>query len=204
MREQRVFLTSVVGAITAAVVAAGEGRAEGHTPTTLSGYAAVFDTETVIGEWFREVIERGAFDQALARPDDVRALINHDASLVLGRTAARTLRLAIDERGLRYEVDLPDTTYARDLATSVSRGDVTQSSFGFRVAEDSWEHPKTAAELPLRRVRSVELYDVSPVTYPAYDTTSVSTRARELASTCRGVSAVVAAAEFERMRHFSL
>lgn len=181
-----------------------EARSRDDAPPTLTGYAAVFDQETVIGDFFREVVDRSAFDEALARPDDVRALVNHDASMILGRSTAGTLRLAIDERGLRYEVDLPDTSYARDLAASVARGDVSQSSFGFRVTEDSWERPKTPTELPLRRIRAVELYDVSPVTYPAYDTTSVSTRARDLAEQCRGVSPAVMAAEFERMRHFSL
>lgn len=181
-----------------------EVRAAEGAPAMLTGYAAVFGAETVIGDFFREVVEPGAFDAALARPDDIRALVNHDASLVLGRNVAGTLRLFVDARGLRYEVDLPDTTYARDLATSVARGDVSQSSFGFRVVEDSWERPPTPADLPLRRVRNVELFDVSPVTYPAYDTTSVSTRARDLATECRGVSPAVMAAEFERMRHFAL
>ncbi len=191
MREQRVG-----GTVTAAV---RDGRTGDVTPTTLSGYAAVFGVETVVGGAFREVIARGAFDQALARPDDVRALINHDVSLVLGRTTARTLRLSVDARGLRYDVDLPDTTYARDLATSVARGDVTQSSFGFRVVADTWEQSPAADGLPLRCVRSVELYDVSPVTYPAYGTTSVSTGTR----TTLG-SATTAAAELERLRHLGL
>lgn len=181
-----------------------EARADEPAPVTLTGYAAVFGAETVIGEFFREVVEPGAFTAALARPDDVRALVNHDASLILGRNTAGTLRLSVDARGLRYELDLPDTTYARDLAASVARGDVSQSSFGFRVVEDSWERPSVSTELPLRRIRNVELFDVSPVTYPAYDTTSVSTRARDLAEQCRGVSPAVMAAEFERMRHFAL
>lgn len=181
-----------------------EVRADEDAPPRITGYAAVFDSETTIGDFFREVVDRSAFTEALSRPDDVRALINHDPSQILGRTEAGTLRLSVDERGLRYEVDLPDTSYARDLAASVARGDVSQSSFGFRVTEESWERPKTPTELPLRRIRAVELYDVSPVTYPAYDTTSVSTRARDLAEQCRGASPAVMAAEFERMRHFSL
>lgn len=180
-----------------------EVRVAEGAPSMLTGYAAVFGDETIIGDYFREVVEPGAFDEALARPDDVRALLNHDPSLILGRNTARTLRLTVDTRGLRYEVDLPDTTYARDLAASITRGDVSQSSFGFRTVEDSWERPRTPTELPLRRIRNVELYDVSPVTYPAYDATSVSTRARDLASQCRGVSPAAMAAEFERMRHLS-
>lgn len=180
---------------------AAEG--DGNRLPTLTGYAAVFSEETVVGDWFRELVEPGAFDEALARPDDVRALVNHDADKILGRNAAGTLRLFVDSRGLRYEVDLPETSYARDLAASVARGDVSQSSFGFRVVEDSWERPRTPTELPLRRIRNVELFDVSPVTYPAYDTTSVSTRARDLASTCRGADPAAIATAFERMRYLS-
>lgn len=178
---------------------------EDAAPPMLRGYAAVFGEETVIGDMFREVLEPGAFDDALG--DDVRALVNHDPSLVLGRTRAGTLRLSVDARGLAYEVDLPRTSYADDLRESVSRGDVSQSSFGFRVVDDTWERATRAGELPLRRVRKVELFDVSPVTYPAYASTSVSTRAQDAAAQHRGGQVAdpnAVAAEWERMRHASL
>jgi len=149
---------------------------------TLRGYAAVFNRETVIGGWFRELIEPGAFAKALDRPDDVRAQFNHDSNFVLGRTTAGTLRLFVDDIGLGYEVDLPDTTYGRDLAASVDRGDITQSSFMFETMGEAWDYPpKSSGELPLRRVQDVKLYDVAPVTFPAYADTSVSARAMEQA-----------------------
>lgn len=146
--------------------------------TTLRGYAAVFNSETVIGGWFRELILPEAFTDALARPDDVRAQFNHDANYVLGRTSAGTLRLSVDEHGLIYDVDLPDTSYARDLAQSVARGDVSQSSFMFEVTGEAWEYPPASSgQLPLRKISAVTLYDVAPVTFPAYADTSVSARA---------------------------
>ena len=162
------------------VGAAPELRAETEAdgPPVLAGYAAVYDQETVIGA-FRERIEPGAFDQTLGA--DVRALVNHDPNLILGRTLSGTLRLSSDAHGLRYEVDPPQTSYASDLLESVRRGDVTQSSFAFRVIADEWEQAGRSGELPLRRIQQVELFDVSPVTYPAYTQTSVSARASDMA-----------------------
>jgi HK97 family phage prohead protease len=140
----------------------------------LSGYAALYGTETRIGSFFRETIEAGAFRSALARHDDVRALFNHSADVVLGRTASGTLSLTEDERGLKYDVLLPDTQQARDLWTLVQRGDVTQSSFAFTVTAEEWRDIDT--DLPLRVVKDLRLFDVSPVTYPAYQETTVSAR----------------------------
>ena len=159
-----------------------EARKRDDAMPTLRGYAAVYGEETVIGGFFREVIEPGAFDAAIGRPDDVRAQFNHDSNLVLGRTSAGTLRLSSDAQGLVYEIDLPDTTYARDLAASVERGDVSQSSFMFEVVRDQWEYPeRSSGELPLRRIADVKLFDVAPVTFPAYEGTSVSARALDAA-----------------------
>src|SRR5690606_17145769 len=152
-----------------------EARAESDgNERRLTGYAALYNTETRIASLFREVIEVGAFRSALSRGDDVRALFNHDAGVVLGRTRSGTLTLSEDERGLRYDVLLPDTQQARDLWTLVQRGDVTQSSFACTGEADGWRDQD--AELPLRVVNDVRLYDVSPVTYPAYAETSVSAR----------------------------
>lgn len=161
-----------------------EFREEGDD-ATISGYAAVFNKETVIGGamWgFREKIAPGAFDEAIGR-DDVRALFNHDANILLGRTVSGTLRLSVDKRGLKYEVDLPDTTHAKDVRTLIKRGDVSGSSFAFKVDEDDWdETPIKKGELPIRTIRKAELFDVSPVTYPAYPQTSVSARSRVVAA----------------------
>jgi HK97 family phage prohead protease len=153
-----------------------EARAGENDARTLTGYAALYNSETRIGSDFREVIEPGAFRAALARKDDVRALFNHDPNHVLGRTSAGTLTLSEDERGLRYTVTLPDTQAGRDLWTSVQRGDVSQSSFAFSVDAEEWRDK--SADLPLRAVKSVRLFDVSPVTYPAYNETSVSARSQ--------------------------
>lgn len=156
-------------------------RAEGETKT-LDGYAAVFNRETVIGDYFREVIERGAFAPAL-KGGDVRALYNHDPNLVLGRTVSQTLRLEEDETGLRYTIDPPDTTLGRDVMTLVERGDVTGSSFGFTVKRDSWTRPTKTGELPLRTIHEVDwLRDVGPVTFPAYEETTVQARDAATAS----------------------
>lgn len=154
-----------------------EARQDGDV-RQLSGYAAVFNTVTDIAGLFREQIAPGAFTEAVTR-DDVRALFNHDANFVLGRTASGTLSLREDAQGLRYDVTPPSTTWATDLMVSVSRGDITQSSFAFSVDDESWEYP--AGVLPLRTIRKATLYDVSPVTYPAYASTSVSARAVDAA-----------------------
>lgn len=146
---------------------------------TLRGHAAVFGvmSEEICG--FREIVEPGAFRQSIGR-DDVRALFNHDPSSVLGRNKAGTLRLTEDRVGLAMEVDLPDTTVGRDLRVSVERGDVTQMSFGFRVIEDIWERKtEDGVEQEVRRLRQVQLFDVSPATFPAYPQTDLALRSLE-------------------------
>jgi HK97 family phage prohead protease len=151
---------------------------------TISGYAAVFNQETIIGSsmWgFREQIDSGAFDDAV-KTDDVRALFNHDPNILLGRTESGTLRLKTDKKGLRYEVDLPDTAQAKDVRTLIQRGDVSGSSFGFIVEEDDWDEREVKkGKLPLRTILKASLFDVSPVTFPAYEATSVSARSKSKA-----------------------
>jgi len=146
--------------------------------TTITGYAAVFNSRSEdLG--FREMLMPGAFDRALAEGHDVRALWNHNADLVLGRTKSGTLRLSVDERGLKIENDLPDTQAGRDAMTLIKRGDVDQMSFAFRVITDEW---RTVDGEQLREIRDLELMDVSPVAYPAYAQTVVSARARQQAT----------------------
>jgi len=149
-------------------------RSEGEQ-VRLGGYASVFNTETVIAGLFREQIAPGAFAEAVTQ-DDVRALFNHDPNFVIGRTASGTLSLREDETGLAYDAIPPDTQWARDLMVSVGRGDISQSSFGFAVESDEWTHPTRNGELPLRTIRKAKLYDVSPVTYPAYESTTTAVR----------------------------
>lgn len=149
-----------------------ELRANGEGPPTISGYAAVFyregDPTTQYELWPGAVerVTRGAFDGALQR-DDVRALFNHDPQAVLGRAKAGTLQLSVDETGLRYEITPGDTTLYKDVSTMIQRGDVDGSSFSFQIeGKDVWT--RSADGLEIRELRSVKLYDVGPVTFPAY------------------------------------
>ncbi len=154
----------------------------------LTGYAAKFGTRSENLGGFRETISPKAFDRALAERQDVRALVNHDASKVLGRSAAGTLELSTDGTGLRYRVLLPNTSYANDLHESVKRGDVTQSSFGFVTKRDSWgDDPEARDGEPctLRELQDVDLFDVSPVTFPAYQDTEVKARSAAAAAELR-------------------
>lgn len=152
-------------------------RADTEQAATVSGYAALFNTETVIAGLFREQIAPGAFASAVT-DDDVRALFNHDSNIVLGRTKSGTLTLREDSKGLYYDVVLPKTQAANDVRELIQRGDVSGSSFGFRVVEEKWQEPKTRADMAVRTILKAELFDVSPVTYPAYPTTSVSARSQ--------------------------
>jgi HK97 family phage prohead protease len=143
----------------------------------ITGYAAVFNKPTNIGSRFQEVIKPGAFDRALKEKQDVRALFNHDDGQVLGRTKSGTLRLSVDSKGLKYEIDPPDTSLARDLMTSMKRGDIDQSSFAFMVRGQKWnETTKDGQTTYLREITDVDLMDVSPVTYPAYEATTSGVR----------------------------
>jgi len=152
---------------------------EGAAPV-VSGYAAVYETEAIIAGMFRERIAKGAFRSVIAAAPDVRALFKHDDNLVLGRTTNGTLRLSEDERGLRYEFDPnPDDTDAARVVAKIKRGDVSQSSYGFRVADggDEWTKPTTRGELPLRTIVKFDvLRDVSPVTFPAFEDTTAEAR----------------------------
>lgn len=143
---------------------AHEIRMEGEAGTVV-GYASVFNTQTSIAGMFREQVAPGAFARSIAEGADVRALIDHDSSLIIGRSKAGTLRLAEDDTGLRVEIDLPDTQVARDLRVSMARGDISQMSFGFYVRGEHWDQ---AAPPPLRTITDVDLFDVSVVTFPQY------------------------------------
>ncbi|MDZ4627077.1 MULTISPECIES: HK97 family phage prohead protease [Bacillus cereus group] len=140
-------------------------------PSLITGYAAVFNSKTSIGGWFDEVIEPGAFARSLSENGDIRALFNHNWDNVLGRTKSGTLRLEEDERGLKFEIELPNTSVGRDLAESMDRGDINQCSFGFWITEENWDYN---VEPALRTIKEVELYEISVVSIPAYDDTEAS------------------------------
>lgn len=138
-----------------------------------TGYAAVFDRRSQNLGGFVEYVRPGAFRKTLQEAD-VRALFNHDPNFLLGRRNAGTLRLEEDEVGLRYEVDLPDTTTGRDVAALLRRGDLYGSSFGFRTIKDDWN--LTEDGFPVRHLVDVALLDVGPVTNPAYTDATAAVR----------------------------
>lgn len=140
------------------------------------GYAAMFNDPADEQMGFIEKIAPGAFSNAI-KTSDTRALINHNREKILGRKKAGTLELREDDKGLYYEVDPPDTTYANDLIESMSRGDIDQSSFGFVVAKEEWDE---SGDVPVRTILEVdELHDVSPVTFPWYENTESGVKSKE-------------------------
>lgn len=153
--------------------AATELRAEGRK---LTGYAATFNTETRIAD-FTETIRAGAFGDTLAAGRDILALVDHDTARVLARTKSGTLRLSEDERGLRFEIDVPDTTLGRDILTLAERRDLGGMSFGFSAVAENWAGDK-------RELRAVKLHEISIVqAFPAYPSTEVSARSLKPRST---------------------
>ena len=143
----------------------------------ITGYASVFyngkpETEFRLANDFVERVSPKAFDGVIDR-DDVRALFNHDSNYVLGRSKSGTLKMSVDKRGLKYEIEIPDTSAGRDLMTSIKRGDITGSSFSFTVDKESYEEKDAVT---VRTVEAVTLYDVGPVTYPAYAGTEAQAR----------------------------
>jgi HK97 family phage prohead protease len=153
-----------------------DGEEDAQDAQKITGYAAVFNTWATIGGWWEERIAPGAFSKSIAE-HDVRALFNHDSNFVLGRNRAGTLTLAEDARGLYFNATPPDTQWARDLVTSIKRGDISQCSIGFFVRKQEWDD--TDPKMPKRTIIEVELFDVSPVTYPAFEDTQVDVRSLE-------------------------
>lgn len=149
-----------------------EKRAEGQT---IAGYAAVFNSSADIGGYFREIILPGAFADTL-KTADVRAYFDHDRGRVLGRSRAGTLRLTEDAKGLAVEIDLPDTSDGRDVRALLERGDVDGMSFGFMVTHDEWDE---TSDPPTRTIHKIDLREVSVVSEPAYDDTSIALRSLE-------------------------
>ncbi len=167
--------------------AAAEVRASGMQ---LTGYAAVFDSPSDDLGGFIEYVRRGAFRRSLeGNRADPLALIHHMPHMVLGRRSAGTLRLAEDTHGLHFEIDLPNTTTARDLAVSVERGDVKGASFAFAVAKDG-DRWSTDSGKAVRELLEVDLFEITITPVPAYPDTEVARRAL---ATCKPSPRVVAA-----------
>jgi HK97 family phage prohead protease len=142
--------------------------------TTLYGYAAVFDSPSEPMP-FVEYVKRGAFQKTIKDGADVRLLIDHEG-VPLARTKSGTLRLKEDERGLAVEADLdPMNPDAARIISAMKRGDLSQMSFAFRTIKDAWSDDRAVREL-----REVQLFDVSVVTFPAYEETVAEIRGRLL------------------------
>jgi len=157
-----------------------EDREDGQPPKII-GLASVFydGTPETEFELWSDTVERimpGAFDRALEEKQDVLGLFNHDPDNILGRTTADTLALSSDKIGLRYSITPGDTQVAKDVTVHIQRGDLTGSSFSFVVLTEQW---RKEDGVEIREIEDVDLFDVGPVTFPAYEGTTVSARARE-------------------------
>ena len=176
MKDNKDYIASIDGAERRFFMSASsvENRADDTTEVSMiQGYGALFNSRTNIAGLWEEEILPGFFDGVL--DDDVRALFNHDPNQICARSKSGTLRLWVDEKGLNYSFPVNDRSYVRDLASAIADGDVSESSFAFSVSEEKWIERE--GDIPLRQlVRAKKLYDVSPVTYPAYPDTSVGAR----------------------------
>jgi uncharacterized protein len=166
-QERRTFTGTVIA------------RAEGEgMPKVIGGIAAVINSVTDLG-YFEEVIEQGAFDNALSKEYDIRCLFNHEAELILGRTTAGTCSVFVNGDGNLEYTWIPDYENPTHMSVvrSIMRGDITQSSFAFTIKEQSWSESEKYGSMGKRSIRTIEdLFDVSPVTYPAYQDTEADAR----------------------------
>ena len=171
-----------------------EVRAEGDS-RHVEGYASVFDSPSV-DMGYREIISKGAFDGVII-VSDVLALLNHDERrgvLARSRKGVGSLKLEIDENGLKYGFDAPNTALGDELLESLRRGDISESSFAFTVADERWE--KQPDGTYIRYIDKVErLYDVSPVYTPAYEATTCDLRGLEEAKKLDAAEVAAKAAE---------
>lgn len=157
---------------------------ENSEQKTIEGYAAKYNSESqVLRDWwgdeFIEVIAEGAFDNTI-RNNTIKALYNHNTDYVLGSTKSQTLRLESDNIGLRFEIDLPNTQVGNDLYESVKRGDIDGNSFGFKVLNDKWSEVELDGKKIMKRtLLEVELFEISPTPFPAYEDTEVDCRSLE-------------------------
>jgi HK97 family phage prohead protease len=167
--------------LTAASSAAGPAAraAAPDAAGTVTGYAAVFNSETVIAGLFRETLAPGAFKDSIAA-DDVRVAFNHDPNFIFGRNRSGTADFEEDRHGLRYTARAPEATWAKDALASIARGDISGSSFQFFVERDEdeeWDFSQTTqGKLPLRTIKRARIFEAGPVSFPAYTDTTASTR----------------------------
>lgn len=174
-----------------------DGQADGAKAPMIVGYASVFDSLSEDLGGFREIVKPGAFTRSLRDGADVRALVDHDPSRILGRSSAGTLRMQVNAKGLRVEIDPPDTTTGRDILTSINRGDVDGMSFAFRTVLDEW---RMEGPVVIRELLDVDLVDASVVTFPAYPATEVGVRSLEAYRKAAAGAEAVGHAGLMRMR----
>lgn len=155
----------------------------------LVGYAALFNKPAELWPDFIEKIAPGAFARTLREGADVRALVDHDSSQILGRNKAGTLSLEENTKGLKVRIEPPDTTVGRDIVTNIRAGNVDQMSFAFRTVAVTYEEKKDGTVIST--LEDVDLFDVSVVTYPAYKDTKVDVRFHDV---------TIARQEFEAWR----
>ena len=168
MKQERRTITGTVHAR-----AIGDGM-----PKEIGGIAAVVNSVTDLG-YFEEVITLGAFDYALSREYDIRCLFNHEAELILGRTKADTCKVFVNADGNLEYTWVPDYENPTHMSVvrSIMRGDITQSSFAFTIKEQTWTDSTKYGTMGKRTITMIdELFDVSPVTYPAYSDTEADAR----------------------------
>jgi uncharacterized protein len=142
----------------------------------IEGYFALYENDTELFEGIYEVISRGAFDKTLN--NDIRALWNHNTQYVLGRNKNGSLQLKTDEKGLFGIIRLPNTQYAEDLHELVKRGDIDQCSFGFNILDEEIEELANGGYR--WRLKEIDLHEISVVTFPAYENTSVQARSKQV------------------------
>ena len=142
---------------------------DGKQTDVVVGYGSIYNSRSNDLGGFYEYIAEGAISEDVINSSDVRALINHNGDKILARSVngSGTLKLSTDSKGLRYEFEIPDTTYGRDLKVNMANGNLNQSSFAFTVADDEWSNDDEGNNI--RTINKIDtLYDISVVTYPAY------------------------------------
>ena len=155
------------------ITRAAEGS---NAEKVIEGYFALYEQETELFDGVYEIITKGAFDNTLN--NDIRALWNHNSQYVLGRSKNVSLEMKADDKGLFGTIKLPNTQYAQDLHELVQRGDIDQCSFGFNILGEDLEELANGGYR--WRINEIDLHEISVVTFPAYENTTVQARSKQI------------------------